>query len=116
MAGMGGLRPTPGGICPSQAHLHKLRGAKGCTNTVQPKDYKATNIRTPLRIVPAQPQPHCPGVKLITWSQSGAVWKIPFQIKRLSRRHIGHKGIAIPGHSTYRMLKGGTKGWKRPEV
>lgn len=119
MAGMGALSCFPGAICPSQAHLHKLRGGQGCTNSGGNSNQGLPSnkhpIWTPPRIVPAQPQPHCPGVKPITRNQSGAIWKSFCRLKGLlPRRHtVGQKEKAVPGHRTYcRMFRGGTRGGK----
>lgn len=93
--------------------MHKYRWEHNPRNTKHKNP-----IWTPLRIVPAQPQPHRLSVKPITRGQSEAIWKSLFRlIGLLSRRNsVGHKGIAIPGHRIYYRIFRGEKRWQKTEV
>lgn len=110
---------------------HPSQASHGRPIFLSPEEHRAHNGRqepklktkrkgnpawSPLRAVPAEPQPQCPGVKPIAMSHGEQLFRLPLGLRGVTSWKRGtHKGIQGKSfwelHGVYYgMFRGGTKG------
>ena len=118
----GYFKPITGAISPSKAHLHKLRGAQGCTMEVgrQIKDSQgASTLSGPLPGLSWQShQPQCPGGTLTTMNHGEQLSRSPLRLSELLPRSGTQSGLHRKSSSgwhrtSFGMFRGGIKGGTR---